>query len=327
MPCLSPIRIRNRRFCADSPDEVLDRLAEHPASIACQYLVVPCGRCSECLRANRNAWFVRMNREKAWSRSIGWKCHFLTITINEESYPKAIESPSAFIRDFFESYRHATGKKLKHVVFQEFGPTTGRLHFHGLVFAPDLDYRRLRAAVARLGYIWIRPTRSSDAGYCAKYVTKGIESGDPRYRDPRYRRKFVSPHFGDYLGTLPPPSETVKTWDFLDTRSGVVYRYTIPRYFRKYATPLSLKRMEFQSAVSLYALDPDPRYLGILQALEAECYPAGSPSALSPGALLSRLQKMKYLEPVRPRPRSYGDPAADLKHESASMDWSRLDFA
>lgn len=305
MRCLSPIFIRNNRYSRLTKSEFFAALKEHPSDVARMRFFVPCGKCAACRRRIRNDWFVRMNREKAYANFMGIKSYFLTITVNPRSYAMALDSPAAFIRSFFESYRHATGKKLKHIVFQEFG-ATGRLHFHGLVFASDLHYSELRQAVEHLGFIWIRESRSADAGYVSKYVTKGLESSDIRYKDPRYRRKFVSSHFGDYLGSFPPPSSTTRIWSFTDVNSGTTFHYAIPRYYQKYTSAIEKRRLEFQSAVYLYSMSPFPAVLDVLREEQATIYPDSAPDYLAPSRLRQLVERgsirLQLEAPPPPRP-------------------------
>ena len=53
-------------------------------------------------------------------------------------------------------------------------------------------------------------------------------------QNSRYRRKFISPGVGDYLGDFKAPGVTSGLWSYTDYQTGVVYRYRIPRYYDKY---------------------------------------------------------------------------------------------
>ena len=71
MACSSPIWIRNRRYfdktnpCRNGSDVAKSALALRPWDVARQWLMVPCGKCEDCLRRQRNDWFVRLERELA----------------------------------------------------------------------------------------------------------------------------------------------------------------------------------------------------------------------------------------------------------------------
>ena len=51
-----------------------------------QRIMVPCGRCEECLRQQRNDWYVRLERETKYQKSLHRNSVFVTITIAPEYY-------------------------------------------------------------------------------------------------------------------------------------------------------------------------------------------------------------------------------------------------
>lgn len=255
MPCEHPIWIRNRRyFDRKRPrvgfgvdDDHKTALALRPWDISRQWLLVPCGKCEDCLRRSRNDWFVRLERELARCKAYSQQAIFITITINPKYYSEALESPSWFIRKWMERVRHKVGHSFKHALFQEFGehPETGpepRLHFHGFLFGLNISYDSLRRAVGDLGWIWISKASKKRARYTVKYVVKQIlyNGNDPllrrRLADRRYTRKFISAGVGNYLGNNPAPSASVYSWSYLDLKSGCRYEYAIPRYYDRYLT-------------------------------------------------------------------------------------------
>ena len=266
MPCSSPIWIRNRRYfdkknpCRDGSDVAKSALALRPWDIARQWLMVPCGKCEDCLRRQRNDWFVRLERELARCKAEHQQAIFITITIAPKHYDEALRDPSGFIRRWNERVRHKLGHSFKHAFFQEFGthPETGtapRLHFHGFLFRTNCLYNEIRSAVRDLGFVWLAKGTHKRARYVVKYVTKQI------YFDPaeiinqnvvldgkvtplsallqhrRYTRKFVSAGVGDFLGYMPRPSSRTSTWSYLAPSTGVVYNYAIPRYYLRYLKP------------------------------------------------------------------------------------------
>lgn len=271
MACLHPIWIRNRRYY-DKKDNIaiypLDlyksSIALRPWDISRQYLLVPCGKCEECLRKARNDWYVRLERELAYGRKIKSQSIFLTITISPKYYEEAFNNPSLFIRRFNERIRHCFGRSIKHAYFQEFGkhPETGsfpRLHFHGFLFHTGLRYNQIRSAIGDLGFLWMAPASHKRARYVVKYVVKELDVYSPTgellhgYDSKRFRRKFVSAHVGDYLGNQPAPSSSTSSWSYSDLRTGVTYNYSIPRYYNKYLKPKDQMLREISSAFS-YAL-------------------------------------------------------------------------
>lgn len=225
-----------------------------------QRIMVPCGRCEECLRHQRNDWFVRLERETKYQKFLHRNSVFVTITIAPEYYDSALQNPSSFIRLWFERIRRRLGHSIKHALFQEFGihPEQGsepRLHFHGVLWDVPYSYNSIRKAVSDLGFIWISHITDKRLRYVVKYVGKSIYMDDSSVafaksltitagklitnlydflQNSRYRRKFISPGVGDYLGDFKAPGVGSGLWFYTDSETGDVYRYRIPRYYDKY---------------------------------------------------------------------------------------------
>lgn len=263
MPCSSPIWIRNRRYfdkknpCRNGSDVAKSALALRPWDIARQWLMVPCGKCEDCLRRQRNDWFVRLERELARCKAESQQAIFITITIAPKYYQEALLDPSRFIRRWNERVRHNIGHSFKHAFFQEFGthPEIGsepRLHFHGFLFGTNVLYNEIRKAVGDFGFVWLGKGTHKRARYVVKYVTKQIQFDPEDVSDKfvtingkatplstvlqhrRYTRKFVSAGVGDFLGYMPCPSTRVSTWSYFSFEKRINYNYSIPRYYLKY---------------------------------------------------------------------------------------------
>lgn len=265
MACKSPIWIRNRRYFDKKrprvgmacDDDHKSALALRPWDISRQWLMVPCGKCEDCLRRLRSDWFVRLERELARCKAESQQAIFITITINPLHYAAALQDPASFIRKWNERVRHRLGHSFKHAFFQEFGthPQTGtepRLHFHGFLFGTNVLYSEIRSAVSDLGFVWLSKATLARARYCVKYVTKQISFNPAEIADKfvtvdgksiplacllqhsRYTRKFISPGVGDYLGSRRAPSATESSWSYLDFKTGCQYNYAIPRYYNRY---------------------------------------------------------------------------------------------
>ena len=155
--CQSPIWIRNRAYSSRTIG-LTDRkvlLMNRPWDYFTQRIMVPCGRCEECLRQQRNDWYVRLERETKYQKSLHRNSVFVTITIAPEYYDSALLNPSAFIRMWFERVRRRFGHSIKHAVFQEFGmhPDQGnepRLHFHGVLWDVSCSYKMMRDSSTKL---------------------------------------------------------------------------------------------------------------------------------------------------------------------------------
>lgn len=286
MACSHPIWIRNRRYSRrdasfrEISDYAKSSLALAPWDISRQWLMVPCGKCEDCLRRLRNDWFVRLERELTRCRHEHHQAIFITITIAPKYYDRALSDPSWFVRKWLERVRHKIGHSYKHAFFQEFGshPETGlepRLHFHGFLFGLDVLYSELREAVGDLGFIWLAKANPRRARYCVKYVVKQIGcppevadktvvyNGKPcklstLLQHRRYTRKFISSGVGDYLGSRPAPSVSVTSWSYLDIKTGVNYNYSIPRYYNRYLQPndQNIRSIRSSDAYSRFSKSP-----------------------------------------------------------------------
>lgn len=279
MACKNPIWIPNRRYFdkkrprrgLNVDDDHKSALALRPWDVSRQWLMVPCGKCEDCLRRLRNDWFVRIERELARCKAESLQAIFITITINPKYYEAALRDPSWFIRKWNERLRHRLGHSFKHCFFQEFGthPQSGtepRLHFHGFLFGTNVLYNTIRSAVGDFGFLWLAKATHKRARYCVKYVVKQIQY-DPSELDGktvtldgksvllanllqhrRYTRKFVSAGVGDYLGRRPAPSFSVSSWGYTDLCSGRTYNYAIPRYYNRYLQPEDEQKRAIRSA-------------------------------------------------------------------------------
>ena len=266
--CQSPIWIRNRAYSSRTIG-LTDRkvlLMNRPWDYFTQRLMVPCGRCEECLRQQRNDWFVRLERETKYHRFLHQNSVFVMITIAPEYYESALLNPSSFIRLWLERIRRYFGHSIKHAFFQEFGthPEQGnepRLHFHGVLWDVCYSYNAIRRAVKDLGFVWISSVSDKRLRYVVKYIGKSIYMDESSVdfakscpitvgqlktnlydllQDRKYRRKFVSAGVGDYLGDFKAPSATSGLWLYTDNETGDVYHYRIPRYYNKYLSQEAL---------------------------------------------------------------------------------------
>ena len=283
--CTSPIWIRNRRYCdkdgvvhSCKSDLYKSNLALSPWDISRQWIMVPCGKCEECLKKLRNDWYVRLERELAHCKAEHNQAQFITITIAPKYYEMAFNNPSTFIRMFNERIRHHLGRSVKHAFFQEFGshPSTGnqpRLHFHGFLFHCNHEYNIIRKCIGDLGYLWISKATHKRARYTVKYVVKELDIIDLQGNkivgctDKRFRRKFVSPQVGNYLGMQPRPSFRVRTWSYMDFKTGRNFNYSIPRYYDRYLSEADQVRRKILSAYAYAVLGRDPLVLRFLTEL------------------------------------------------------------
>lgn len=102
-------------------------------------LELPCGCCVAC----------RINETTDWSIRALFELHdfdtasFVTLTYNKENYPKNGSLNKVFLQEFYDElqhkYKYRYGKKLRFFSCGEYGSTTGRAHYHGIIFGLNPD--------------------------------------------------------------------------------------------------------------------------------------------------------------------------------------------
>lgn len=114
------------------------------------YIELPCGQCIQC----------RINRSKEWANRLMLEtlsypkedCYFVTLTFSDANLPsrtfyrpdvdQVSTSHSICKRDlqlFFKRLRKNTGQKIKYYACGEYGDTSGRPHYHAIIFGLHLD--------------------------------------------------------------------------------------------------------------------------------------------------------------------------------------------
>ena len=284
-----------------------------------QRLMVPCGRCEECLRQQRNDWYVRLERETKYHKSLHHNSLFVTITISPEYYDSALSNPSSFIRLWFERIRRRFGRSIKHAVFPEQG-SEPRLHFHGVLWDVSYSYNAIREAVKDLGFVWISSITDKRLRYVVKYVGKSVYMDESSavfakslpisvgnlktnlydfLQNSRYHRKFISPGVGDYLGDFKAPGVTSGLWSYTDYQTGVVYRYRIPRYYDKYLSQDALLFRKISTAWTYANAFGSSLALGFLREVAERVLRPSDFSRLVKGGF-SRLVKLReFLSKVK----------------------------
>lgn len=221
MACLRPITLRNPKY-KDTDKSIFDILPKD------WMLSVPCGKCLECNKAKARDWRARLLLEVDYWTKQKKKCYFVTFTLSDDTYDYWCLNSDKPVRLFLENYRRKVGKSCKHFIITELGKTTQRLHYHGILFGPELSLYELKK-------LWIYGF--SFFGYCsyktAKYVSKYILK--PQLSEPWYKpKKFVSPGLGKhYLSTdscKRQQSQPCKDDMYIRIDS---FKYAMPRYLRQ----------------------------------------------------------------------------------------------
>lgn len=220
MACLHPLRLRNPRYRDSDPNLYIRRPFDWD-------LCVPCGKCVECRKKEARDWRARLLLETDYWTKENKKCYFVTLTLSDDYYDEFALAPERPIRLWLENYRRIVGRSCRHFIITELGGKTSRLHYHGILFAPELSVKRLKS-LWRYGFTFF--------GYCsyrtAKYVSKYIMK--PQLFADWYKpKKFVSPGLGkQYLDSDSAKQKRLnpRTDDQYIKIDG--YNYSMPRYIR-----------------------------------------------------------------------------------------------
>ncbi len=238
--CLTPIRIVNptykkirRTVSKDDWDSVKDELLHQPN----YSLLVPCGKCSECIRAKAKMWRWRLIREYELSNASA--CYFVLLTVSPEFIDDVNANPSPFFRAFFEKLRYKLGASPRHWFTTEYGTRrTKRIHFHGIFFDCPPRIVRLIADCWTYGLSSCSRLRAkSGCTYVSKYITKDFGSGR------RYSGKvFCSSGIGSPTYSL--FSSSLARFSFANpasfTKDG--RNYSIPYYYITKFVPEDIRR-------------------------------------------------------------------------------------
>lgn len=136
---------------------------------------VPCGKCLFCLSNKRNDWTIRLQQEQKASTS----AHFVTLTYTQKYLPSC-GLVKRHLQLLFKRLRK-TEKKLRYYAVGEYGSTTGRAHYHIILFNL-LDIENLRKCWTHpvtkepLGIVHVGTVTQASCAYVTKYV---IQKGSP----------------------------------------------------------------------------------------------------------------------------------------------------
>lgn len=207
---------------------------------------VGCGKCPDCIKKKRGAWFLRLGHELKYSHS----AYFVTLTYKDSCLPRIRGKPTLNridLNKFLKKIRkeqdklteeHGTEKqKIRYFGCGEYGDNFDRPHYHLLLFnaLPDIITninRTWNLGNAQVGEI--TPARMM---YTTKYLLKGSKYTDGRVRS------FVRMSTG-----RPAPSGIGSEWlkknaNFIRQNKTLTVRNLngdmqfLPRYYREYIWP------------------------------------------------------------------------------------------
>ena len=161
----------------------LIRCKDEPFLNGSKELVIPCGRCPECIKKRQSEWLTRFILESQYWRKerVGSVCMLGTLTYDDKHYP---DSRDRLVKDwqaFLKSLHRKLGVKPRFYVTTENGSVYGRVHFHFLLFGvPPYDVLEFRNKILKKswphGFEHCRVATSKDFAYVSKYVTKDVDA-------------------------------------------------------------------------------------------------------------------------------------------------------
>lgn len=153
-----------------------------------------CQRCTPCLIRRKKLWASRIILESY--------CHqensFITLTYDEEHYPKDGSLQISHYRDFLKRVRYHAGP-FRYYIVGEYGDRTQRAHYHAALFGLGPDSEELLSKAWGYGFIDVGDLNPKSAQYIAGYVTKKLtKKGDERLngRHPEFARMSLKPGIG-----------------------------------------------------------------------------------------------------------------------------------
>lgn len=206
---------------------------------------VPCGKCIECLKDRQNSWKIRLTEEARDHLHV----YFFTLTYNEDSVPHVFLDDGTQVNHVRKSdiqlwvkrnrikYERLFNRDIdfKYFITSEYGPNTGRPHYHGIFFtdiSPTFISSMFNDWCVNYGFVNFsevgksgkkivsKNSLSSVANYVAKYCLKVKDLNTPM-------EKQVNEYIKD--GIIPP------TFFLMSKGIGASYvkrmkRYHVPNY-------------------------------------------------------------------------------------------------
>lgn len=137
---------------------------------------------------------------------------FLTLSYSDVNLPPGMSLRKRDVQLFLKRLRK-TGARCRYLYCGEYGETTGRPHYHMVLYGPALpDLRVIKRSAEGydlyesgqltklwgLGHVWVGAVTFESAAYVARYVTKKV-TGDGAEEHYRY----VDPASGEIFDRLP----------------------------------------------------------------------------------------------------------------------------
>lgn len=212
--------------------KIINRTLHFTAENNPYFLEVPCGKCEECAKHNRNSWFVRSYfewRDNSWDSSF-----FYTLTYNNENLPHYANKVPCFskrhIQLFLKRLRKDLsqyGVRLRYIITCEHGELRKRPHYHVIFFlSNNFNPYRFYKLVEKC--------------WTYGFVKYGDNMGLIKdYRGIQYVTKYISKDISFMDDNMPPIARSIYI------RYNDLLNYINRRYDKKFDFSLHLNKDTF----------------------------------------------------------------------------------
>lgn len=189
--------------------------------------IVPCGKCFECKRNDRNSWALRIMHEIK-------KGTFITLTYDEEHLPENGKLRKKDLQDYIKRVREQTrnnGDKNKLIFFAcgEYGTRYGRPHYH--IIVNNTDNALLKSKWDK-GITYFGKVEEASILYVTKYIQKQNRyKKDQEKQQPKEFAEFRLMSKGIGNKWLNQYSEYVRK-NLITFTAVRGIKYPLPRYYR-----------------------------------------------------------------------------------------------
>lgn len=130
-------------------------------------LQIPCGKCMGCQKSKAQAWALRCLLELQEHHS----ATFTTLTYDEKHLPKTLSKRD--LQLFLKRLRKRADRPIRFFASGEYGDTTGRPHYHAILYGLECNSDRVRIDNAwRQGHAYTVAITPAAIGYTAGYCAK-----------------------------------------------------------------------------------------------------------------------------------------------------------
>lgn len=177
MACISPLSIRNPLF---DPSKLV-------ATDNLRRVIVPCGHCVECRKAQSDSIAMRIKHERITQN---YKSVFVTFTFDNEHLPSFFDKRP--LQLFFKRLRRRVSYlglpyKIKYFSVGEFGHKFGRSHYHSIILG--VSKSEIEALIKHCwnnGFVNVKDCDANSSYYCTKYMRKSSSSAWWSPDSPKY---------------------------------------------------------------------------------------------------------------------------------------------